>query len=259
MLSGLSFGCYKLLTAPQLRITQVRVIGTKLVSADAVQADAKSVAFGKNILIFSKDQISLKTRKNRPEIQKITIGRILPRTIVLRITERKPFLALQNTKATVVLATADAGKQQPEDVSFWLVDNAGTPFHKVKDAPSDLAIVDIPLENNINIQPGKSIKDPSFMNALKCLRECNTISYKVSKISVDRVGNLCLNNRSNFYVKLGLPLDIPKKLKDLPRIVQGAQDRGLQLEYIDLSCPGRAAWKVKTDSTNTTETTTPVD
>ena len=226
ILSGSGVGCYYLLTAPALRVNRIEVLGTHLLDRTAIEADAKP-ALGKNILLISKKQLAARIARH-PELKSVSIGRALPRKIVVRVAERVPYL------------TAASG------TGLWLVDSAGLPFHEVKRAPESIPLVEFPPE--VRIISGRPVRHVSMKSAILCVRQCRAAGHRVSKISVDRAGNLCLNIGSRFYVKLGQPVEIPKKLANLSRILSAQPEIGEKAQYIDLSCSDRPAWRPKPDA-----------
>lgn len=201
----------------------MKVVGTRLLNKKSIQADAEEVTIGKNILLLSKKNVAEEIRKGRPEIKEAKIGRVLPRTIVVRITERTPYVS-----ATII------GGKNP---SYWLVDKSGIPFHEVSKPPDSAPVVEFAPKLKLRFVAGKTMKNRAFSSAIDCLENCRSAGYKTDKISVDQVGNLCLNIGSEFYVKLGQPIDVPKKLEVLSKIL-ARPDIG---SYIDISCYERPA------------------
>lgn len=221
-LSAVGAGCYLLLTAPALSVTRVKVVGARLVDPRLIEADARSV-IGRNILTVSKKRLAAQTM--RPEIRSVTIGRSLPRTVVVRVAERVPYL------------TVTDGRR------FWLADRSGLPFHEVRSPADGIPLVALPT--GVDVEPGRPIRHPSIRSAIGCIEECRVFRYKVSKISVDRAGNLCLNIGSKFYVKLGQPVAIPKKLAALSRMLSAKPEIGERALYIDVSCDDRPAVQLR--------------
>jgi hypothetical protein len=222
-MSGAAAGCYYLFTCPQLKITSVKVRGTNLINSAALAKDVE-FAVGRNILIISRRQIASRIAK-WPEVKDVTIGRVLPRTLVVRVQERRPYMALTNGS------------------SFWLADETGLPFHQVNRIPKSVPLATFPPE--IRVRLGHRITHSDFSDVMRCIQAARAIGCPVHKISVDRTGNLCLNMGSEFYVKLGQPVEIREKLETVSKILTARPDIGEKALYIDVSCNERPVWKPK--------------
>lgn len=223
VLSGVAAGAYCALTSPKLRVERVRVVGVRLLDPAVIGAAARP-ALGQNILALSKTRIARRVLR-RPEVESVRIGRILPRTLVVRVQEREPYLTLVSGGA------------------FWLVDRSGLPFHQVAQAPRSVPIVELPPE--ADVAAGRPVHHPGLAAAMRCIEDCRSWNSRVGKISVDRAGNLCLNIGGEFYVKLGQPVGIPEKLATVSKILAARPEIGQKLLYIDVSCSERAVIKPK--------------
>lgn len=235
-LAGIGYGCYQLLTTPKLSVKQVKIIGTRLVDAGSVELDVRSAVVGKNILLISRGRITERVMKNRPEISQVGIGRILPKTVVVRVKERTPYAAI-----TPLLAPES--KSQPQ--SYLLVDPEGIPFHKSDKLSMAVPVVELSGEHYSELSLGKKSENTLLLSALACISDCRSAKCSIDKISVDPAGNLCLNIGSNFYIKLGQPVEIPKKLETLQKMLPALRDRGESLLYVDISCYDKPVWKRK--------------
>lgn len=235
---GIGYGCYQLLTTPKLSVTQVKIIGTRLVDAGSVELDVRSAVVGKNILLISRGRITEQVMKNRPEISKVGIGRILPRTVVVRVKERTPYAAV------IPLETSE---QKPQPQSYLLVDPEGIPFHISDILPRGVPVVELAREHYSKLTLGEKPKNAPLSSAMACIFDCRNAECNIDKISVDPAGNLCLNIGSNFYIKFGQPVEIPEKLETLRKMLPALRDRGESLLYIDISCYEKPVWKRKID------------
>lgn len=238
ILTGIGMGCKYAVTTPELRISRVNVRGTRLLDETAVKTEvwrtikSDNGLFGRyqNILTFSKTRI-LTNLKNHPEIKSVRIGRLLPRAVMVQVEEHKPCATVTNGQV------------------FWLVEKNGLLFHQVHSVPSFTPAIILPPGTPVKL--GQMAAGSGIAPALKCIGLWNGLvtdrKSRVSKISVDPVGNLCLNIGSEFYIKLGQPVEIAEKLKSLSRIISETDivDNAL---YIDVSCPGHEAWKSKPNS-----------
>lgn len=233
MAAGLGVGGQRVLESPELRIAKVRVSGTRLIDGASVEADVKRVIqqdrsfFGRyhNILILPKRRIVRRLLADHPEVRSVVIGRILPKTVVVRVQERRTFATVTN------------------GAGFWLVDRDGLAFHRTNGPIASVPTVELPPDAAIRL--GRRIDHSGIAPALACVDGCRPLKRKIDKISVDQAGNLCLNIGSDFYVKLGQPIEIPEKLKKLSEIIQSGQGIGEDALYIDVSCTERPVMKPK--------------
>lgn len=221
--SGIGYGVAQLLTTPSLQVRRIEVRGTRLLSVSDVRADA-SAAIGENILTMSKKTIAKKILK-RPEVLNVYVGRRLPRTAVLTVTERKAFVTVTNGSG------------------FWLVDDRGLPFHRVGAPLKSVPLVQLP--SGAKVALGKKAGSAGLLNAMKCVQASPSLAGRITKISVDRAGNLCLNIGSDFYVKLGQPVEIREKMNKLSEILMAQPEIGQRVEYINVSCYQAPALKMK--------------
>ncbi len=221
--AGVGYGVNQLMTTPSLAVREIRVGGTRLITPHAVRLDAAQ-ALGKNILALKTSAIALKVEK-RPEVKSVEIGRRLPKTIILRVTERTPFVNVTNGSG------------------IWLADARGLPFHRVNAAKKSIPTVMLPAE--VTIVAGRKVAHTGLDSAIRCIESGPELAGRIAKISVDRAGNLCLNIGSDFYVKLGQPIEIPQKMRELTRMLAAQPEIGDKVEYINLSCYDRPAIKPK--------------
>lgn len=233
VLSGIITGVYYTITSPELMIKRVEVRGTRLLDSDMIKSDVWSIinsdrsAVGKykNILMLSKKRVTKSVMKH-PEVKSVRVGRLLPKTIILKVEERKAFAAVTNGEV------------------YWLVDRDGLLFHQVHAVPSATPAVILPVGKSI--RQGKMPAESALYPCLACIADWNALTAnqksKVSKISVDPAGNLCLNIGSEFYVKLGQSVEIADKLKVLSQILE-KPEIGERALYIDVSCKEAPVWK----------------
>lgn len=228
ILAALGAGCYQVLTTPKLQVRKVRVTGTRLLDNDSIQLDVEKLTIGRNILILSKTAIVnviVKGRVKRPEVGEISVGRMLPDTVVVRVKERSPYAVVTN------------------GAGFWLVDKDGMPFHESARPTGRVPLVELP--SSAQLAAGRPVKGAAMKSAMRCISDDGALKGKIAKISVDHVGNLCLNIGSEFYVKLGQPVEISEKLEKLAKVLAAKPEIGETALYIDVSCCERPVVKPK--------------
>jgi len=215
-------GTYALRT-PGLDIDEIQIRGVHLADRAAVEKAGKR-ALAKNIILLRKSPI-VKEIAGLSEVEKVTIDRRFPRKVWINVYERKPYAILTDSR------------------EFCMIQRDGLMFHRT-DGPLD-SIPLIKVETCDSIQPGKIACRPHVTHALTVLNCARKNGLKTAKISVDRRGDMCLNMGSDFYVKLGQPDDIAKKMSLLHSALTCKPSLAKDASYIDLSCPSAAVWMPK--------------
>jgi cell division protein FtsQ len=221
--SCMGAGIHSILTNPKLRIETIIVTGPRLVPAPVLKADA-AIALGRNILTVSGKSVVSRVMKH-PEVREVTVGRRLPRTLVVKVVEKTPYFVLANGKG------------------FWLVDKDGMPFHRVSKTIAKIPVVQIPAE--VEVATGRKMTNHCLEYAIACMQASPSLTPRITKISVDRAANVCLNMGSGFYVKLGQPVEIQEKMTELSRILAAQPEIGNKVEYINMGCYQAPAIKLK--------------
>jgi cell division protein FtsQ len=208
---------------PALVVREVRIEGVRLTERAEVERAAKA-ALGRNILILRKGPILASVRR-LPEVAAVEMGRSFPSGVWVRVFERKPAAVLRDCTACCMM-------QQD-----------GLLFHKTRGPVDGLPVLQV--AGCACIKEGRRCGVRDVANGLEVLRRAKACRLEVSKISVDPLGDICLNMESGFYVKLGQPVDIARQMSDLRTTLICKPSIAREAEYIDVSCPGQPAWKRK--------------
>ncbi|GIJ58408.1 cell division protein FtsQ/DivIB [Virgisporangium aurantiacum] len=129
---------------PVVAVEEVRVTGASLVSVDAVRA-AAAVPVGRSLARVDVGAVHRRVAA-LPPVGHVSVGRELPGTVTIRVTERTP--------AAVV-------ERSGSDPGLWLIDASGVVYAKAESRPAGLALVRI---------PAPSRDDPTTRAALTVLR-----------------------------------------------------------------------------------------
>lgn len=223
LFAGACAGFFYIVSSPSLRISKVKVVGTHLVDAKEVEKDVwrmlKSergiVTKHRNILFFPKRRIAAHIGK-KPEIMSVSIGRVLPQTLIVNIIERK-------TEAIIT-----------DGANSWLTDKQGRLFHKAAGSMISAPLVVLPAGSITS--DGKCTAKKSVKSAIECLRVCREYKIETKKISVDLEGNVCFNISDGLYAKLGQPVNIREKIAKIATMLQKEPDIAERIIYIDVSC-----------------------
>ncbi|MCX6344789.1 MAG: FtsQ-type POTRA domain-containing protein, partial [Armatimonadetes bacterium] len=212
-----------ILQAPSLAINKITITGVCLSDKDVVN-DAAEYMREKNILLVGKG-LALKKIGALSEVAEVNIGRTLPDKIWIRVSERKPFAILTNGK------------------DYYMADCDGFVFHKVDGPVKGVPLIKLDL--SINLCLGKIGSADDIRSALLVLKCAHRKKLDITKISIDHVGNMCLNINGKFYIKLGQPDELEYKISQVQNAIDGRPSFAKDADYIDASCPRAIVWKPK--------------
>jgi cell division septal protein FtsQ len=211
------------LQTPDLIIKEVEIRGIHCADKAQVRQAARNV-LGQNIILLQKSPVIARIRAVN-EVQSVKMGRTLPAKVWVKIKERK---------AEAVLARG--GK-------YFLLQDDGLAFHVTNRPEAGLPVID--AADCGRVSEGTRCSSPGVQCALKIVEFARERRLKVAKISVDRLGDICLNMGSGFYAKLGQPDEIAKKMTLLRKALAFKPSLARDAAYIDLSCPSAPVWKPK--------------
>ncbi len=207
---------------PRLQVTHVRVNGLQTLPAQQVFAEAR-VPARTNIFWMALREPFAARLAHDPVIDHVTRTIVLPRTLVLNVTERMPYAAL---------AVADAAGAK----TYWVLDRKHVPFRVSNAPPPGVPLLewqgDAPT-----LTPGRPLADPRLDGAYTLLALVQGApDLAVRKIEVDQNADLCLNIRDNLRILLGQPQALPEKIA-LARAALSDGGLAPRIAFLDLSCP----------------------
>ncbi len=212
-------------TSPWFEISRVRTYGRRTAAAQFVKKNTQ-VPEKSNILRFDTRGMAARLCRD-PIIERVTVSRRLPDTLVVRITERKARLVLKTHR------------------KHYEVDEMHVPFRIVAEPNPRLPLLVCRVPERIVL--GRPIKTHAFLIAANCLRVATQEKkFLVGKITVDQNNDLCLNDRDGLLIRLGQPQDIEDKLEKAMQTIDLVPD----LDYVDVTCPEAPAFKPKQSGTN---------
>lgn len=209
------------LQTPLLVVREVKITGVRLADAAKVECAAKP-ALGKNVVLVRKAPITTRIAA-LPEVASVTMGRMFPDGVWVRVKERRPDAIL-----------IDGGK-------CCMVRMDGLAFHFTDGPVRGIPTVELP--GCERIEEGRKLQSQAAKCAFAALSCARRERLEVRKISVDPLGDMCLNMEDGFYVKLGQPDDIARKMSILRTALACRPSIGREAVYIDLSCPSAPVWK----------------
>ena len=211
---------------PELQIREVKISGVCLADAAAVKRAAKP-ALGTNILLLRKSPIVRDISKIN-EVAEVQVGRSFPNGVWVKVREKK---------ASAVLANG---------CRYAMLRDDGFAFHAAKGPVKGIPTLEV--AGCRRVKQGQLCCSQTVNCALEVAREARKRRLPVSKISVDHAGVICLNMEGGFYVKLGQPDDISRKMSLLRTALIRKPSLVRDAAYIDVSCPDAPVWKPRTSA-----------
>lgn len=211
-------------TSPFFAVKKIRPVGNKTIPAAEIVQRAK-LPGNSNIFLVRKGAVASRLTKN-PVVKEVRVYRKLPDTLLVCVEERQPHL---------VLSTAGV---------LYEVDSSGVPFRVVKRVGTKLPVISCTIPGRVAL--GKRLDALDFASAMECLllaREKKI--FRVTKITVDRNDDLCLNVRDEFQVKLGRAEQLSKKLDIAAQAMEQIPECRQRGKYIDMTCPEAPALKLR--------------
>jgi len=206
---------------PALAVKEVKIRGVRIADRPTVERTARA-ALGCNILLLRKGPILARLR-GLSEVANVKMGRSLPDKVWVRVRERRPDAVLTN------------GRQ------FSLVQLDGLAFHSEKGPVAGVPLIEVSKCGSI--EEGRKCSAQAVSDALEVLRVARKLGLSARKISVDPVGDMCLNMGGALYVKLGQSTDTARKMSLLRSALVYKPSLSKEAAYIDLSCPTAPVWR----------------
>jgi len=201
------------------KVTNIRVEGSARYSSEEVAA-VSGVQTGDQLIFLSSSSVVMSIKSALPYVDEVSVGRRLPGTLVITITESTPLAYVE-----------DAG-------SYWLLDKSARLLENVSAA--DLGSAP-PLTGITPLQPeaGKVIDTGEDDGKAAYLAEMLTglnnlgLAENVTAIDISSAANPTFDYLDRFTVKLGAQTDVAYKLQMLQSVLDKLGER--ESGTIDLS------------------------
>lgn len=213
-----------LLAYPGFRVRNVRIEGLRTLTASQAFGAAR-VHAGANIFLALR-QPYVGNLEKLAVVDHASRSIELPNTLVLRISERRPY---------AVLSTA-AGS--------WLIDRKRVPYAAVDGPVAGLPTIQETGSAALEaVTPGTQIRSDWLVQAYNLMALlADKQSLRPKLITVDQNANLCLNRQDNLRINIGAPDDLPTKLWNAEAIARAiGSDAASKAEYVDVTCPTHTA------------------
>jgi cell division protein FtsQ len=213
-------GCTLLYRAPVFVVTRVEVVGVAHLTAARVRALA-AVPADATLIRFPADGVAERVGRD-PWVEAVSVSRVFPDAMRIRITERKP------------VALVDAGKV------FWLIDAGGFVIapRSTEDTASLPVIRDVP---GLDPKAGRRSSSEPLLNAVKVLAGMSPeIVSTVSAISAATIDGTTLFTKDRIEIVVGEASDLGTKDMLARRIL--AEQHG-KVVSIDVRTVDRPTWR----------------
>jgi cell division protein FtsQ len=212
--------CIGLYSSPLFTITNVEVAGAQHISAAVVRALAK-VPADATLIRFPADAVAERVAAD-PWVASVTVSRVFPSGMRIRITERVP------------VAVVDAG------AAMWLVDGSGMVIAK----PSASASGTIPVVRDVpglDLKPGRRTVSEPLLNALAVLAGIGRpIVAMTTSMSAPTVDGATLVTADRVEIVVGQAVDLGTKAELALRIL--SEQKG-KVVSIDVRVTDRPTWR----------------
>lgn len=209
------------------KVDQVQIAGTVMYDPMLIK-EASGISEGDNLLLLSKDRITANIRGNKDcsYIDEIQIGKKLPGTVVISVTELDVFYAAQDHSGGWWLLSS-AGKvidscaaAEAEDHTRILGVQLSEP------AVGSAAVAYEPVRDGEETAPVTVYAGDQLRLALSIIQQMEKTGFigTIAKIDVTDLGDVQLWYGTRFQMLLGEGTDLPRKLAALDQVLDRMED-----------------------------------
>jgi cell division septal protein FtsQ len=189
--------------------------------------------YTKSILLVNSKNINKEILEKFPIIEKIKIDKILPNSLILSITERKP--------VGVYCPSADL-----EQTNCFLIDQNGIIFEDSPRFVSNLIMISQNMQSE-NILMGEEIINKNIIDAIIKIEKNIKDNFQINltEAFLSNPLRLDIKTSENWKIYFNLDFDINSQLTKLNLLLreQIFQEEREKIEYIDLRFKDRAYYK----------------
>ncbi|MGQ9782490.1 MAG: cell division protein FtsQ/DivIB [Armatimonadota bacterium] len=203
------------LQTPMLLVREVRVKGLRFTTRDRVERLAKR-ALGKNIILFPTGEISRSIAKI-PEVSRVSLDRVFPDTVEICIVERRPFAVLLH------------------DSQVYLVQHNRFVFHQAKGIPQGFPVIEVADPGSVRV--GQRCELDGLCVGIRVINSARKKELTISKVSIDRLGDICLNMCNGLRVRLGQSENLNEKMSVIRTALICKPGLTREALILDVTCP----------------------
>ncbi len=201
-------------------LSKIVVTGTSILEKDRVEA-AADYCLGEHSLLISKSTVMSRV-ESISEVDSVEVWRTWPDQLNIKVTERKPVCVLTDGK------------------SFVMLDSGCFAFHKTSGRVENIPLIVVAGCDGVEV--GQTVDDYEVKSAVRTAIEASREHLNVAKISVDHVGDMCLNMDSGFLVRLGQSEQLAEKVTVIRRVLSLRPKIEQEARYLDVSYPEAPVW-----------------
>jgi cell division protein FtsQ len=210
---------------PLFAIRTIEVQGNVLTSKEQVLRTA-GVRIGSNLLLPIARGVRERVQR-MPAVMDVEVERELPNTLVIRVTEREPWAAIEAGGSFVAV------DKSLRVLARVACPRTGFPLLILQDSTAR----ELPL-------PGSTIHSSIILAGMACIRRTSESDYgiKIPRVFVDVSHNICLNVNNLGVARLGRAERLGAKLATLRTIVLGSPGLLRKSHFVDLQNPDAPAY-----------------
>lgn len=163
--------------------------------------------------------------ESHPAVRRAEVVRKRDGRLLVRVEERSPYVC--------VLWKG----------SYFSLDREMVPFVRAEARDRSLPLIDAPGAGAPEM--GRPWSSAYVEAAVRCLEEARKSDLKVSQVSIDPAGEMCLNIVNGTKIRAGYPQDIERKISVATRVLASLPVPLDSVLYVDVSCPGAPAYRPK--------------
>lgn len=216
--------------SPLLRVNEVKVVGAHRTQPDEVLA-AAALGADENLLLLSTAEVADRVRE-LPWIRSVDVDRILPGTVRIKVSERKP---------TMVLSLGAAR---------WTIDSTG---RVLGSGAGDSRLPVLAGVQVATVEPGVRLRTKEAQAALAVWRGLpKSVRRDVVGLVAPTLERITLSLSDETLVRYGAPEDIHAKNEILMVLLRKVRAEGTQAAYIDVRAPLHPAVSPRAPSSDPT-------
>jgi cell division protein FtsQ len=205
--------------SPLFAVRGVKLVGGKHTTADQVAASA-GLDSSDNLLLISTGDIA-RAARSLPWVKKAEVDRMLPGTVRVRVTERRP----------AMIVSALSGK--------WTIDNEGRVL------ATGAAVQDLPVLGGVEVEGtalGGFMRTREVRAALRVhARLPRVLRREVVAIFAPTLERITLSLADDTLVRYGAPEELAAKNKIVRVLRARLRSQGVTAAYIDVRVPSTPA------------------
>jgi cell division protein FtsQ len=196
----------------------------------------------KSIFLINYKKLNKEILDNFPAIESIKIGKKLPQTITVEITDRITFGAFCD-----YFASADAnGGLPPDKEECFLIDQNGIIFESLPQVSENMIIVRNPLDIK-QVLVGENVIAENIIGIISKIDNNlrNNLQINIKEAAVSSPLRLNITTNENWEIYFDLDSDIDMQITKMNLLLSGEilTDARKNLQYIDLRFKDKAYYK----------------